>query len=1009
MGSPVPELIEALASSSGITVEEAGRRMVELLSNGELSVEAFLEQPAALVRPKEGVSRYLAQVVWRALTSDYRTIDELVSGISGVIDRDPPVLESASPDSAGIVIPEARILRIVGRGAGTSSVSLDHEAAFEAHVTSGTLRDEEITVGVSRSVNPTAWSAVSHFWVHSSVALYNLEPRAGHAFRARADSFFILEPLRQVNATTIARSLACPKPEIDRMRQGRSHTTLPMIRGLVVHGILERLIDGETSLERCYERALSPFRTQLAALVDGDFGEESFHDEVMRHAETLRDVVSRNPHMLKDPQLEVRRYSPTLGIQGRIDAIFRSGTDLDVVELKTGKRLRPEDHAQVYIYRLLLSDFVRRVYREQAAEIDVTTRLVSSYDGVARPARPAAGFLDVVEARNRLVALTFALGRTRSHVSMPYADYDDRICGVCPIWTRTRCRESSGVFGDFPGADESVDRAYFRELSRLVRQEGWRQGADLAALLDDSRIPDRIRDFRTIEKARCVGLESGTFFFEFPENTSELAVGDRVLLHGGQIASRNFWQGYVRSVEPHRMGIAIPFHNLTPEMFEEEQRWLIDRLSTDLTTEASQTALYDFLASAPDARKRVILGDFGGPIAESPDAVPDMLPVRSEDLNPPQREAVRRAAACSVFHLVWGPPGTGKTRIVPDIVAAVKGDVLLGAFTNTAVDNMLMALLDRDPDARFLRLGRSESSPELSARLGSRASSCFSEDLAQSAPSIRELRNLLDDVAVVAATAHRASSHPYLRQRQFEMVIIDEAGQLTEPLTLGLVMRARRFVLIGDDRQLPPVVRTPGLDVSLFERLKEHCSLERPRAITLLDLQYRMHPAIMEVANRLYYEGRLSAGVEAEDREPPMGSPLLFVPVDAVFSGRSNPSEVAAVGRLVRRLLGSVGPERIGVISPFRAQVALLRQELEGTGVAVDTVERFQGGERDVVVISFVKSRGTDFISDDRRLNVAVTRARCQLILVAHPQLFRGTRFAWVTDYAAASAAENPA
>src|SRR4029453_5273857 len=136
---------------------------------------------------------------------------------------------------------------------------------------------------------------------------------------------------------------------------------------------------------------------------------------------------------------------------------------------------------------------------------------------------------------------------------------------------------------------------------------------------------------------------------------------------------------------------------------------------------------------------------------------------------------------------------------------------------------------------------------------------------------------------IVAATAHRASSLPYLRNRAFEMAIVDEAGQLTEPLTLGLILRARRFVLIGDDRQLPPVVRTRGLAHSMFERLKRNTS-----AVTLLETQYRMHPEIMDVSNRLFYEGRLKAGVTALDRTPPDhpdGTPVVFVPVESGRGG----------------------------------------------------------------------------------------------------------------------------
>lgn len=993
---PVRHLIEVL-SQADVTVEEAGRRMVEVLSGQSLSPKAFLRDPRRLIRPGQDGSRYVAQVAWRALAGDYRTVDEIVSALAAVRDRNPPVIEPRSagrkPDRA--IVPEARILRIR-----IPAPPDPGERVFEAYVTSGEFAGSDITVRVSAPVNPTAFRAVPLLWVHSSVALYNLVRISADVFEAGRDSFFVLEPLRQANATDVARSLDCPKPEIDRMRRGRGDTTVHTIRGMVVHAILDRLIGGEESLEASYQAAVSPFLGQLASVADRTFDEGRFRDEVLSHAGRLKELIDAHPHMRSDPQVEVRRYSPTIGIQGRIDAVFRRGDSLDIVELKTGRRIRSEDHAQLYIYRLLLSDFVRRTRRESHREIEMTTRLMSSSDGTMTPARPRVGFREVIEGRNRLVALVHALGERRPHIRVPYADYDARVCGKCPSWTRARCREDSERFGDRPGAAVTDDLEYFRRFTTLIRQESWWEGEDLASLLDDSRIADRAREFRTITGARSAGYEGGAFRFEFSENLSELSAGDRVLIHAGGIASGTSYQGYIRALEPYAVRIAIPLHNLDPDTFRSSDEWIIDRLKQDLSSEASQTSLFDFLAAGPDPRKQVVLGDLSperGRAEDPDDFIGESGSQRS--LNSSQRVAVSRAASCKVFHLIWGPPGTGKTRIVPEIIEAAPGDVLLGAFTNTALDNMLMSLLDRDPDASFLRIGRSESSPELAARLGDRASECFSEDLALGASGARDLRLAFDRCPLVAATAHRAASHPYLRGRRFEMAIVDEAGQLTEPLTLGLLMRARRFVLIGDDRQLPPVVRTSGLATSLFERLKHQCAEELPDALTLLEVQYRMHPAIMEVSNRLYYEGRLSSGVGEEERAPPEGGPLVFVPVRAVSSGRANPTEAQVVGDLVRGLLGRAPPESMGVISPFRAQVALLRQVLAGTGVTVDTVERYQGGERDIVLISFVKPRVTDFVFDDRRLNVAITRARRKLILVAHPDLFRDTRFSWVSGF----------
>ena len=995
----VANLIETLSSSPGLSVEDAGRAMVDALSEGTISSEEFRQDPHLLMGLDHGVSRYLAQVAWRALGADFESLGEVVVALSGVLDRNPPTLEPASPDRVSddrLVIPEARVLR-VAKPIRVDATG-DWESLFEAQVTSGSLRDREIEVRARSSVNPSACFIVPYFWVHATVAAYNLVPDGSDAFSACRETFFVLEPLRQINATSIARSLHCPKPQIDQIRRGRGEVTVHTLRGMVVHSILDRIIAGEDDVDACYEAVLPGFLVQLASIADDLFDEDAFRGEVLRHATALKEFVDLNPHMRRDPQVELRRYSATIGIQGRIDAVFKSGSRLDIVELKTGRRIRAEDHAQLFIYKLLLSDYVRRARVRKEAPIELTARLLSSYDGTSTPLRTDADFFDVLETRNRLVSLGYGLGRSGTHVALPYAGYDTQVCGACPSWTQSRCREDSATFGDKPDAIEEKDLAYFRKFSKLVQRERWYADQDLADLLDDSRLGFRVRNFRTICDARCVAVESGAFVFEFEENSSDLTVGDRVLIHSGLISSTTSFHGHLRSVDGSRAEVTIPLQNISQETFA-GRSWTIDRFPSDPTSVASQTALFDFLRAPMDPRKRVVLGELdakGNDAMVGDERTPTSFP---SGLNPGQSTAVERALASATFHLIWGPPGTGKTRIVPEIVANVPGGVLLGAFTNTAVDKMLLSVLDVYPDTPFVRFGRSKDSPELAARLGARRSECFSEDLAASIRSPRELRRRLDEVSVIATTAHRASSHPYVRGRSFEMAIVDEAAQLTEPLTLGLLMRARRFVLIGDDRQLPPVVRTNELASSLFERLKRAAVQDRPEALTLLDVQYRMHPDIMEVSNRLYYNGALSAGIEATDRLPPSGGPLAFFPVESVSEGRSNPAEAHVIAELVRSLRGQLPADSIGVISPFRAQVVLLRQLLEKTGVTVDTVERFQGGERDVIVLSLVRARGSGFVFDDRRFNVAITRARRKLVLVGHPDLFRNTKYEWICDF----------
>ena len=126
--------------------------------------------------------------------------------------------------------------------------------------------------------------------------------------------------------------------------------------------------------------------------------------------EALRGFVDANPRLLEDPQIELKRYSATLGIQGRIDAVSRQGNRLDILELKTGSRIRAEDHAQLFIYRLLLSDLVRRWQRDNGAGIDISARLLSSTDGSFAPLQIQTDFQQVIDARNRLLANALRAG-----------------------------------------------------------------------------------------------------------------------------------------------------------------------------------------------------------------------------------------------------------------------------------------------------------------------------------------------------------------------------------------------------------------------------------------------------------------------------------------------------------------------------------------------------------------------------------------------------------------------
>lgn len=268
------------------------------------------------------------------------------------------------------------------------------------------------------------------------------------------------------------------------------------------------------------------------------------------------------------------------------------------------------------------------------------------------------------------------------------------------------------------------------------------------------------------------------------------------------------------------------------------------------------------------------------------------------------------------------------------------------------------------------------------------------------------VEQILDNADILCATTTGLDEN-LLGDRRFDLLVIDEACQTAEPGCWIAINRAERVVLAGDHRQLPPTVlsteaQRQGYGISLFERLAEH---DAPTLLRRLDTQYRMHAAIMDFSSLEFYDAELAAhqSVEAHrlcdlsgvESNPLTESPLEFI--DTAGAGyeeelepdgesRRNPREADLVAQTVRSLLeAGVVAADIGVITPYAAQVRLLRTKLAIDQLEIDTVDGFQGREKEAIVISLVRSNDSGeigFLADLRRMNVAMTRARRKLIVI---------------------------
>lgn len=387
------------------------------------------------------------------------------------------------------------------------------------------------------------------------------------------------------------------------------------------------------------------------------------------------------------------------------------------------------------------------------------------------------------------------------------------------------------------------------------------------------------------------------------------------------------------------------------------------------------------------------------------------------DLNASQRRALNEAAF-RCFTLVQGPPGTGKTtvsiRILKAWADARRGRVLCASDSNIAVDNVVEGLANLG--VNVVRVGRPEAArPEVlehcADELALKSLDIEKKD-ANKDSKLRELvkqavQQSINEADVVCCTAIGAGTI-MLNEQQFVRVLVDEAAQATELATLVPICRgSEQVVLCGDQCQLPPTIgvdsiRDEGLEISLFERLTRVS--HKPHV--LLEAQHRMHPAISAFPRAAFYGGRLTDGISSSDREPPRGfrwpnkdMPLCFVSTRGSErrEGDSfrNDREADKVVEVVQDLLnGGLLPPQVGVVTPYAAQVRLVRTLLvraglptsrERNGVETNSVDGYQGREKEAIVISTVRSSaagGLGFVADWRRANVAFTRARRGLIVI---------------------------
>jgi DNA replication ATP-dependent helicase Dna2 len=762
--------------------------------------------------------------------------------------------------------------------------------------------------------------------------------------------------------------------------------------------------------------------------------------EAQEHQDTIDWALRQKQghRLMVEPTFISNRY----GLQGRIDLLTQREDDpnrKDIIELKSGRfpdarfGMYPNHKAQTLAYDLLLQS----VFPGRVGSNDL---LYSKASLVEKPLRNIPGEhyqdkQDLLMLRNQLVANDLRLARGDLQPLVDLLE-EDAMTNIPKFAAEDFFRFRETLLG-LPSLTRTYIQAYltfiFRELRvakvgdpKVERSQGF-AATWLASKSEKVDNSDALVYLRVDKPVRDHHVRL-TFSQDLFAQTPGFRVGDMVILYptpdpeqldplGSQIL-----KGFITELSEAHVTVRLVHRQVDKTYFKQKTFWALERDFRDSSFRKMMRSLYLF-AKAPEKWQELLLGT-RRPTFEAP---PEVL---ASDLNEVQCREVGRALAAEDYYLIQGPPGTGKTsKVLCELVERCQSrgeQVMVVAFTNRAVDEIGDKLQERGVDC--IRLGHSTKPYSWS-------------QICEAHPQLEVLHQRLLDARVLVATQSTfINSLDLLHLKTFDTLVVDEASQLLEPQLVGIIPLFRRVILIGDENQLPAVVMQSETDSvcredklreiglhnlrnALFTRLKQRAEANGwDDCYGMLTVHYRMHEAIADFPNEHFYGGRLEAGSSRQQsglsaKETLPDGPwrtlfgehrLAFLPSPRSTRRKVNDREAQWVAELVAYIRDWYGAafdpqQTVGIITPFRAQIANIRRHLPSdlrNVLMVDTVERYQGSERDIILLSFAVNhpsqlRSIESINSsgvDCKLNVALTRAKDHLVLLGTDEVLQAGR-----------------
>ena len=780
----------------------------------------------------------------------------------------------------------------------------------------------------------------------------------------------------------------------------------------------------QVTLQQSLQRSYREQAERFAACED--FDQEKFEAEAAVQMQNIRETVkilhSQFSILNSQALLEPSFVCEKLGLQGRVD-MMTSDMHL-LVEQKSGKNakidyqshdahgVQLENH---YVQLLLYYGILRYNFEKSDAQVD-TRLLYSRYSpdkGLVAVNYYRTLFREAIKLRNQIVATELLIAREGFGRIIPLLNADIIYKGVTRDgYFHHYILPSLLTLNAQLSTLNPLERAYYERMMTFVYREQRAQklgsseqtlhhaggcGSDLwlMPLSEKQEQGNIMQRLHIIEREKTDvdgGYDMITLQRQSDETTLNFRVGDMVYLYQYEdepdVRKQILYKGTLQEMDGLKVVVMLNDGQQNESVFAPSDcLWAIEHGGSDVGTNSSIRSIHQFILSSP-RKKDLLLGQ------RAPEA--DTSRKLSKAYNPHYDDIIQRVKQARDYFLLVGPPGTGKTSMAlrfiveEELTATVpvgssSDNILLMAYTNRAVDEIRSMLQEA---------------------------------------------GLEDDERIVTGTTSMMQARPFLLEgRHFSLAVVDEASQVLEPGLIGLLSSEQidRFVLIGDHKQLPavvqqnpedariddPLLKTIGLTdcrQSLFQRLYNwEVSQGRTQFVGTLSHQGRMHPDVAQFASQHFYGSWLTPVPVAHQQEttlnynvPPQDALDTALQQHRMAFFEGDTEMVIALAQRIRRFYGErFNPQKtLGIIVTYRKQIAAIRTAVPD--VSIDTVERYQGSQREVIIYAVGIDRhyqmdfltASTFVDDegqmvDRKLNVALTRARRQMLIVGHSAILR--------------------